>query len=390
MSEQNWLIDLSEALKTIKRRFKDCGAEILPSVIEQPEEFFTPEPEILEEEGKIREASSLKVRLAENFPSPIFVRTVLKEESRNVFKYFIDGTVRTIKALEGIEGDFYFPIVVGQIGAASLGRDQGRAPQTETIETQLILLIPLSQLSDTLRNSIKKLSTPFKIVDPLYLEEANIYDQERDYFKLRQRASRRAKYLMSEIEQNILSNCVSKIAEDELIGVDGSLFDILKRRKIDRQNLKQVVGVSKSFSLRPLMEIERVLKRNDCIKRLLSLREGERTDAIELWIDEDWVVTWYLRIRPLNKVPSPLDGIVKIEVHLPDYPAGQNLEKASINWSEIWNIISLGVYKERFPIPFQESRWHSLLYPIYCCERILKSSFLSKEVLKGLCLTALK
>jgi len=121
------------------------------------------------------------------------------------------------------------------------------------------------------------------------------------------------------------------------------------------------------------------------------LEEGERTGAIELHIDRDWVVTWYQRIRPPEQVESPLDGIVKVETHFLDYPACKSpndqrrLDPKVKDWSAIWDAIANIVYSERMPVPFHEERWHSLLYPIYCCEQLLKSSFLSIEVLRGLC-----
>jgi len=70
---------------------------------------------------------------------------------------------------------------------------------------------------------------------------------------------------------------------------------------------------------------------------------------------------------------------VKVETHFPDYRAVKSQDEPrefEDDWSKVWDDISNTVYAERFPIPFHEKRWHALLYPINCCERLLKSSFL--------------
>ena len=130
--------------------------------------------------------------------------------------------------------------------------------------------------------------------------------------------------------------------------------------------------------MNPLVATELSFNRSDCIQQMVNLKEGERTSAIELHIQRDWVVTWYQRIRPRSRVESPLDGIVKVETHFLDYPACESeneLRQLEEKWSEVWDEIANTVYAERFPIPFHEQRWHTLLYPINCCERLLKSSF---------------
>ena len=153
-------------------------------------------------------------------------------------------------------------------------------------------------------------------------------------------------------------------------------------------NLKHIIGVSKSFSMRPLILIGKHRNQSDCVSQLFQLKEGERTNAIELHSQGVWVVTWYQRIRPRDRVSSPLDGIVKIETHFSDYPVHESKKSTrrfTKDWSQVWDDIANAIYAERFPIPFHEQRWHALLYPVNCCERILKSSFLSKEVMQGLC-----
>jgi hypothetical protein len=66
---------------------------------------------------------------------------------------------------------------------------------------------------------------------------------------------------------------------------------MLKEAQLSENKLQRVIGISKSFSMRPLILMEKFLNRRDCLKQLVNLEEGERTGAIELHIDPDWVVT---------------------------------------------------------------------------------------------------
>jgi len=394
MTNHDWLQQIKDSLYKFGEAFEEAeDAELIPSFSPTSEEEYTPDPEQLDEDMRLN-TSDTWVREAEAGYSESFRRKFLNDQGNLELVYFVDGSVRSVRALDGREGDFIFPVVIAQIGAASITRDKNAHPilaknnnGQPILETDIVLLAPLSQLSDTLRKQIERrlASTgSLKVIDPFDPGE-----RERDYAKLRSRAARRAKYLMACIERRVVEQCVDCLSDEhQLVVMDGSLFTMLKEAQIPEDKLHRVIGISKSFSMRPLILMEKYLNRRDCLKQLVNLREGERTGAIELHIDRDWVVTWYQRIRPPEQVESPLEGIVKVETHFRDYPACQSRNdrrRLDPNWSAIWDAIANIVYSERMPVPFHEERWHSLLYPIYCCERLLKSSFLSIEVLRGLC-----
>ncbi len=380
---------------------QQLGADLILSFPTSTEEEYS-DPEQSEEDNKLGyETEKLWAREAESRKSTEFIRDFREVSSSFNFTHFVDGSVRTIKALDGVDNDFVFPIVIGQIGASSIKRDPQNKPVKHHVETKETLLMPLSQLSDTLKNKLFSglVGTPFEneIHDPTVSPQdgsPTLKDHEKkDYAKLRSHAGRRARYEMAKVEGGVLQDCVGALIDDtELVVLDGSLIGILKETSIPGDILNRVIGISKSYSTRPLNLMGEYLQRNNCVHQLLKLKEGERTDAIELHIDPTWVVTWYQRIRPRARVESPLNGIVKVETHFPNYPAYKSKDESQNessrfkkDWSQVWDDIARTVYDERFPIPFHEQRWHALLYPVNCCERILKSSFLSFEVLRGLC-----
>lgn len=391
----NWFQQLRDSFPKVGQAFNRVeGARLIPSFSSITEEEYTPDPEQLDEARRLGEETW--VREAESGLSNNFTRNFRKAGSRFNLTHFVDGSVRSVRALDGIDNNLVFPIIIGQIGSASVTRNTENKPVKHRLETDIQLLIPLSQLSDTLTIELENLSKGTllegKVHDPLHRRDRygnDHYDRVRDYTDLRSRASRRTKDLMLDVERKVLEGCVENLSDEaDLVVLDGSLFSPLKEAGMSEDKIYSVIGISKSFSMEPLIEIGRHLNRSDCIRQVINLKEGERTGAIELHIQDVWVVTWYQRIRPQNRVESPLDGIVKVETHFKDYPASNSQDdprELKKNWGEVWDDIANAVYTERSPIPYHEQRWHTLLYPIYCCERILKSSFLSLEVLRGLC-----
>lgn len=387
---------LRESFRGVGQAFGEVeGARLIPSFSSITEEEYTPDLE-KREEDKLLTTDNLWAREAETDFSDSITRDFRGAKRCFNLTYFVDGSLRTVRALDGMEGNFVFPIVIGEIGAASIKRNSQNEPVKQHLETKVVLLIPLSQLSDTLgihlTNQLDRTLLEGEIHDPLDSEDVSQTrspGDEKDYAELRSRAGRRAKYLMAGIEKEVLESCVEELTSaTELVVLDGTLIGMLKEAQISEDKIDRVIGISKSFSMKPLILLQEHFERDDYISQLLNLKEGERTNALELHLGSDWVVTWYQRIRPRQRVESPLDGIVKVETHFANYPVCKSQtdpREFKTDWSKIYDEIANTVYAERLPIPFHEQRWHALLYPIYCCERLLKSSFLSLEVLRGLC-----
>lgn len=107
----------------------------------------------------------------------------------------------------------------------------------------------------------------------------------------------------------------------------------------------------------------------------------ERSTVISPDTDEITVHGWwYLRVRPRDKICSPLQGIIKIEAFAVDTTEIENgIPEARAD------TISSYVLRERNVTPYNaDPRWASHIYPIYLTETYLKSSFVSPERFKAL------
>lgn len=373
---------LREGIEEFARAFRQTGdAELLFAFSPMLEEEFSPLPEVRDEDSRLDAAGKDKtwVAPAEPIKSPEdLVRDFTGSSSDFTVSYFVDGSVRSVRTCDGIAGNNVFPIVVSQVGAASVHRNGTRLSVHE-VSTEVLLLLPLSLMPDTIRNrlnSVKKV----KLEDTL-----DQGDSERDYTNLRARATRRARLVMAKLEGEVVKKCLNDDTCEDHIVLDGSLFGLIKEAQIG--NIHRVVGVSKSFSMRPPLLAQKLVNSKTLVEKITKLNEGERTFAFELHIDNDWVVTWYQRLRPRDRVGAPLDGIVKVEVRPKGYEPRRSPDdrrKVDPKWTYYYNQVAKCVYEERFPVPYHEERWHVLLYPVYCCEKVLKSSFLSVEVLRGL------
>lgn len=101
----------------------------------------------------------------------------------------------------------------------------------------------------------------------------------------------------------------------------------------------------------------------DTLPRLLALREGERTTAVELTSPRrERVATWYLRLRG-DGSRAPLFGLVRVEVAR-DAEAGLTARA---------DLVSRWVLAERAPVSLPDPRWDVLLYGIHECERYLSA-----------------
>lgn len=379
--------ELGEAIEEFAKAFLgEAGdAELLFAFSPMLEEEFSPSPEVRDEDSRLDAAGEGKTWVAPAEPvksSEDLVRDFTRSSSDFTVSYFVDGSVRSVRTCDGIAGNSVFPIVVSQVGAASIRRN-GTRLDTYEVSTEVLLLLPLSLIPDTIRNRLKSHVKKIRLEDTL-----DKGDTERDYANLRTRATRRARLIMAKSEGKVVKKCLDNSACKDYIILDGSLFGLIKEAQI--VNTDRVVGVSKSFSMRPLLLAQRAVNSNTFVRKITELNEGERTFAFELHIDNDWVITWYQRIRPRGRVNAPLDGIVKVEVRPQEYkPRGSPNDRRSddrkwTDYTDYYNQVAKCVYEERFPVPYHEERWHALLYPVYCCEKVLKSSFFSVEVLRGL------
>jgi len=346
--------------------------------------------------------------------------------------FFSDGSVRTkkVKEFNYIDRAGFVnvvPIVLGQVGMAIV--EIRHYPRTVYQETRFVILAPFrlmytekeyKQLLDSYGAdydsncvfksasiSLEKLGYEAhkikldlidntvgtdrdKIPSQAGSGECIYYDlsnAEVTLEKLRALSSRKAKYRMNKLEwEGIVNFLHSYLSDGQVLpkyslAKDGTLFDIIKSRPSNINYLRYLVGISKSFSLRPIYEIRQ--KYNVPMMRVLqNLKEGQRTRAFILNIDRDSVIFWYMRLRePIGRnaelisVGDRFNGLVKVEIYLPEAKIEEVRKNKSI--TKLYNTISARIYNSRFPIPYRDRRWLSSLYPTFLCEEVIKSAFLS-------------
>jgi hypothetical protein len=136
--------------------------------------------------------------------------------------------------------------------------------------------------------------------------------------------------------------------------------------------------VSKSFNTSK----NNLLKKKAQIGVLLSeLEFGERTPVFKIDLDNGRysIGSWYLRIREKIQCRHPLEGIIKIEKMAVNEEIEEGLNSASVDE------ISSHLLAEINPSCHgKDSRWANHIYPIYCTEKMIKTSFLNDSHFENL------
>jgi hypothetical protein len=189
--------------------------------------------------------------------------------------------------------------------------------------------------------------------------------QGGDYYRLRSRALQRAKTHRLDIENELIKQWrQSDEAKDRFLIVDGTLMNFR-----DEQNVKQCVGVSKSFGTRYFN-----VSQNNMI---MQMREFERSWTFQFHAPEDDIkmgarerVSWYLRLRRRPNT-DPEFGLIRVEI------SRVHSDKAS----EFAERFSKSLLSERLPTSYPYPRWDKHLYPIRECENYLSSIMPSIETI---------
>lgn len=308
------------------------------------------------------------------------------DAERTMFRYFLDGSQRSHRVIDGTFRNHYLPICAGQVGVAVLERSDGGqfTPLRNLTHVQNVLAMPNLIEEDNAKELEAKINREmpdalrFKVIrydydsksdkDPGDLGRAMIIHE------------------MQILELNTIRDMISKllIQETRMLVKDGGLqyrdskIKDLCLSKDDLVQLRNVIGLAKTF--KPNMTLGQGRGRQDLGNLTKSLNWRERTTVISPNKHEEtthgW---WYLRLRPREKVYSPLQGIVKIEVF------AMGMEKEEGIAQERADTISSFVLRERNVTPYNaDTRWASHIYPVFLTETYLKSSFLSHHRFKSL------
>lgn len=303
----------------------------------------------------------------------------------SLFRYFLDGSQRSYQVIDASFGGRYLPLCAGQIGVAVLERlDNGRlAPRRDLSSIENILAFPNvledANVKDLERKINAEMDSRFSFRSVRY----NLKDEEKDPADLgRAMIIHEMQMLELKTIREMIKN--NLIRSDRMLAKDGGLqyrdtkIRDLNLSKDDIVQLRNVIGLAKTF--KPSLTVGQGRGRKDLGNLTKGLEWKERSTVISPNKDESithgW---WYLRLRPRDKVYSPLQGIVKIEVF-----ADQSEKESGISEARA-DTISGYVLQERNVTPYRaDSRWASHIYPVFLTETYLKSSFLSHVRFKAL------
>jgi len=309
------------------------------------------------------------------------------ESPTSLFRFFLDGSERSCQIMDASFGNRYLPICAGQIGAAVIERhDSGRiAPRRDLTVIENVLAVPNILEEDNTKDLEYKINSEmpndqrFRIVrydyqsksdkDPADLGRAMII-HEMHMLELK---------TIREMISGHLIDCERMLVKDGGLQYRETKIKDLNLSRDDIVQLRNVIGLAKTF--RPNMTLGQGRRREDLGNLTKGLDWKERTTVITPNKDKPtthgW---WYLRLRPRNKVYTPLQGIVKLEV----FASTEEKQNDGIA-EERADTISSYVLRERNVTPYNaDTRWASHIYPVYLAESYLRSSFLSHDRFKAL------
>jgi len=302
--------------------------------------------------------------------------TEIPRKQKHFFRYFIDGTVQTYVLGTGLEHDRTFPIVLAQIGAAALFREDNGLLTRANENNKLLLLLPFglissSSLQKIIEMSEKCMGNHLEVVDTTKKDDD--LGDVKEFEDETNRSTGIAKSRMRSLEH--------KLAEK--LGVDTEVHFIIDGT-IRSGSFgwggtvpKNAVAVSKSFSQQPKFDVFKKETEMKNVPRLLAqLQVENRTPAF--FTSKGKVIFWYIRMREQGQVDYPLMGVIKVEIPAP----GDPYTNAS---SEYIDLVSGCLLSERNVTPYgNDSRWHAHIYPVYATEQYIKSRFYSRDILEGM------
>lgn len=350
--------------------------KILPAIGGAVEELQHPDQEEIEDRIINREQDIVDSFAEDPKPSSnkLYRETPpIYRYEKHLFRFFIDGSIRTYFLGTGIEGNRSFPIELSQVGAAVIKREDDGSLKVFKHNSKIILLLPKqgNGVSDTLWEKLNKINKPpnFEIVD--FTMTDPLVDSKRDP---RDKAGAKARFIMHKLEIELIKSTDNYRNENSWLILDGSVKFTETEIWESWKDLPYVIGVAKSFKKDVIFQLDsRQTKRIDLTDILAGLPYGYRTVAFDAW-DGD-VAFWYVRIREQKDVDYPLMGVIKVEFPRPN--------KEPIP-SDLADLLSSALVAERNVTPYGvDRRWHCSLYPIYIAEQVIKNRFYSREVIMG-------
>ena len=359
--------NLSEEIKKW-RSLGECLSEgdIVLSPFEQPiEEERRGDPDQADDNSNFIGPDNLCVSLEPSLKSG--KKTIYSmSPSKERFKFFLDGSIRTKYVGEYIEGNLSFPIIVSEIAVGVTHRNQTKLEPSK-LQKRLCFVFPHKDsnlISDSTYGRLEKMQAKLEQTDSFsrieFLKKADITGDVRNSLLGKVRS------LMHTMEHEVAMK-LARAYSDWLI-MDGAI------RKQEFLQLINTIGVAKSFSRKPTFSIGKGTPLT-LSAYMRHLRDGERSCVFVKGNPMDpiqkGVIFWYIRIRTFPPM-EPLGGIVKIDMRAP--------EKGELTQQDIALIdeISSEIFHMRLPTVYPWPRWPNYIYPIRITEMYMSSAFLSR------------
>jgi hypothetical protein len=368
----NPFLSLEPALRVIAE-----GADVLPATGQAQE--FLQRFDIDEYYDRIRTKDDGVIRDFQETPNNRLYVPLdpLRRTSEHIFRYFVDGSVKTYFLGTAVVHDQSTPIMLGQAGAAGVHReDDGRVHMCQS-RREIIILADRNVLTDPVWSKLEALEPgsgpiPLRVLNTKDSDEYTDGGTDGEHKEKRSRAAHKANWRMRELEKETLREL---LAEHDRTGawivVDGGLGKEFKEKAFERG----FVGVVKNFSKDQLFEMTSRGKTTkfNLYELLAKLNVNERTAVFGR--DNGHVAFWYVRIREQKNLDYPLMGVVKVEIPNP---------RDEMVSSDLIDRLSRALLAERSVSPHgKDARWHAHLYPIFLAEQVIKTGFYSEEVLRA-------
>ena len=367
----NPLGPITPILNVIGREVK-----VLPATGGAVEELQHPDQEEIEDIIVNKDVSTINAfaEVPEPDPQHIYRPTPpLTRTENHLFRFFIDGSIRTYFLGTGIEGTRSFPIELAQIGSVVVKREDAGQLNVLDQKQRILLLLPKKDqgISDSLWEQIRRTEKPdyLEVID--FTLPDRLADVKRDP---RDKAGAKARSQMHKLEIELIKSTDFHRNENTWLILDGAVKFVEEDIWSSWGANPFLIGVAKSFRKDPMFQFGRRLsQRRDITSILAGLPHACRTVAFSAYGGQ--VAFWYVRLREQKELDYPLMGVVKVELPCPD--------RNPIP-SELADLLSRALVAERNVTPYGlDRRWHCSLYPIHIAEQVIKNRFFSREVLMG-------
>ncbi|MHA1834659.1 MAG: DNA double-strand break repair nuclease NurA [Candidatus Baldrarchaeia archaeon] len=283
------------------------------------------------------------------------------------FKFFLDGSIRTKYIGEYIEGGLAFPIIVSEIAVAVVKKDGNRITPAY-LHKKLYFVFPHKDsgfISDSTYNRLEKMQKELDKKDSFtrieFLKKADIKGDMRNALLGKVRS------IMHSLEHEVAVQLPRN--ENDWLIMDGAI------RKHEFLQLKNTIGLAKSFSRKPIFSLSQNKSPITLSAYMRNIRDGERSAVFiqntPVNPVQKGVMFWYIRLRTYPPM-EPLGGIVKVDMKAPEE------DTLSAEDIKLIDEISAEIYSMRFPSVYPWPRWPNYIYPIRVAEMYMSSTFLSR------------